>query len=125
MNQEIKAEIKACEEQLKQAMLESDISELDKLLGPDLIFTNHLGQVMTKQDDLEAHKSGMLKIKEITLSDNKIRIVGDIVIVSVQAKIVGVFAGEESENNFRFTRVWCKNTSNGWQIITGHSSIVV
>lgn len=125
MNKIIKDQVEACEERLKQAMLRSDISELDKLLAPDLIFTNHLGRVMTKQDDLEMHKSGMLRIKKITLTDQNIKIVENMAIVTVQAFIIGAFAGEKSEHNFRFTRVWCKSDNNSWQIITGHSSIVV
>lgn len=124
MNQPIKEQIEACEERLKQAMLQSDVFTLDELLAPNLIFTNHLGQLMTKQDDLEAHRSGMLKINEITLSDQKIHIYNDVAIVSVQAHILGGFAGQISESDFRFTRIWNKSSSNVWQIIAGHSSII-
>jgi ketosteroid isomerase-like protein len=124
MNEPIELQIKECEEQLKQAMLQSDISMLDKLLAPDLLFTNHLGQLMTKQSDLETHESGMLKINNITLSDQKVKISGDVVIVSVQAHISGSFAGVESESDFRFTRVWSRISSNIWQVVVGHSSIV-
>ncbi len=47
---------------------------------------NHLAQLMTKQDDLEAHQSGMLKINEITFSDQKINIHNGVAIVSVQTQ---------------------------------------
>lgn len=124
MNQTIEMQVEECEERLKQAMLLSDVSALDKLLAPDLTFTNHLGHLMTKQDDLEAHKSGMLKVNEITLSDQKITICGGVAVVSVRAHILGSFAGEVSENNYRFTRVWSKTSNKVWQIIVGHSSIV-
>jgi len=33
-------------------MLKSDVNTLDELLSSDLVFTNHLGHLMTKQDDL-------------------------------------------------------------------------
>ena len=36
------------EKQLKDAMSTSDVTALDRLLSPDLIFTNHLGQVVSK-----------------------------------------------------------------------------
>jgi len=124
MNQSIELQIEECEERLKQAMLCSDVSALDELLSPDLTFTNHLGQLMTKQDDLEAHESGMLKINEITLSDQKVKNYGDMVAVSVQAHILGSFAGVMSKSNIRFTRVWSKASSEDWQVIVGHSSIV-
>ncbi|MDK1044873.1 MAG: nuclear transport factor 2 family protein [Anaerolineales bacterium] len=39
------AKILKYEERLRKAMLRSDVSALDQLLAPELIFTNHLGQV--------------------------------------------------------------------------------
>ena len=57
--------VKKLEEQLKKAMYTSDVATLDSLLSPDLIFTNHLGQVLSKSQDIELHKSGLLKIKSL------------------------------------------------------------
>jgi len=125
VNQAIEMQIIEHEEKLKHAMLQSDVSTLDKLLASDLIFTNHLGQLMTKQDDLKAHESGMLKIDKISLSDIKVLMNSAISVVSVQAHIVGKFHDKVSENNFRFTRVWRKVSNDTWQIIAGHSSIVI
>ena len=125
MNQSVESEIEECEDRLKQAMLQSNISMLDELLSPELAFTNHLGQIMTKNDDLNAHESGELNIIEIILSDRKIKIYTEIAVVSVQAHIVGSFAGEESESDFRFTRVWNKASNEAWEVVAGHSSIIV
>jgi hypothetical protein len=41
-----KSEIFAVEEKLRLAMLNSDVEALDELLSSELIFTNHLGQVL-------------------------------------------------------------------------------
>ena len=125
MNHPVEIQIIECEEQLKEAMLHSDISVLDNLLANDLIFINHLGHIMTKQDDLEAHKSKIIKISEISLSDQNIKIERDIAIVTVKAHIAGCFNNEKSENDFRFTRVWRKTPSGTWKIVAGHSSIVL
>ena len=65
--------IVALEEQLETAMLNSDVAVLDHLLADDLIFTSHLGQIMSKQDDLEAHKSGFVKINSIDQSEQHIK----------------------------------------------------
>jgi hypothetical protein len=48
------AQIVEVENQLRTAMLGSDVTALDDLLAPDLIFTNHLGQLLGKDDDLAA-----------------------------------------------------------------------
>ena len=117
------AEIQKCEEQLKEAMLQSNISVLDTLLADDLIFINHLGQIMTKHDDIEAHKSKSYIINEITLSEQKIKIFENIAIVTVKTHIIGRYNGKESMNDFRFTRVWKKTSNNKWKITAGHSSM--
>lgn len=54
-NNEFIDQIKRSEAELQQAMLDSNVKALDRLLDDDLTFTNHLGMVLGKQDDLTAH----------------------------------------------------------------------
>ena len=124
MNNSSKIQIEECEEALKKAMLKSDIPALDELLSDDLIFINHFGQLMSKHDDLEAHKSGILKINKITLTDKIIKIYSCVAVVTVKAHIIGSFNGEKSNDYFRFTRIWNKNLNKAWHVIYAHSSIL-
>lgn len=124
MNQTIETEIEACEARLKEAMLNSDTDVLDQLLSPELIFTNHLGQLMAKQDDLNAHRSGLLNIDKIELGDRQIKLLGNVAVVAVRSRIQGHYQGEFSDSEFRFTRIWSKNASNQWQVVVAHSSLV-
>lgn len=124
MNQSLLSQINEYEERLRRAMLTSDVAALDRLLSDDLHFTNHLGQVMSKQDDLEAHRSGLLKINSLTLSSPTTKIIDDVAAISVLAHIAGQYNGELSEGNFRFTRIWHRTTDDNWQVIVAHSSIV-
>lgn len=112
------------EDQLKTAMLNSDVSVLDQLLADDLIFTSHLGQIMSKQDDLDAHKSGFIKIHSIGQSEQRIQLHDDIAIVSVLSCIQGEFGGEQSDAALRFTRVWQKGDNDKWQVIAAHSCLI-
>ena len=123
MNSTKKGEIIEAEEKLRKAMASSDIAALDKLLSTKLIFTNHLGQVISKPDDLEGHSSGDLKIQTLQLSEQVISFASELAIVSVHAKISGSYKGSPANGNFRFTRVW-ENKNRVWQVIAGHSSIV-
>ena len=108
---------------LRDAMINSDLNELDRLLSPNLIFTNHLGQLITKSDDLNNHEKGDLKIENITLSDSKYNISDSFAIVSVVADISGNYNGLPANGSFRFTRVWVKN-NNTLQVIAGHSCLI-
>ena len=125
MSNSIESEIVKIEECLRLAMLQSDVAVLDELLSPDLIFTNHFGHVMTKGDDLSAHKSGLLRIEEISLSKNRIQIIDNVAVVTVQAHLVGSYAGERSENDFRFTRIWAASKNGAWHVVAAHSCVVV
>lgn len=124
MKQSIEEHIKKLEEKLRNAMLSSDISELDKLISPELIFTNHLGQLMTKEDDINSHKLGTLKFEKIELSEQQVKICKNFSIVSVKANISCNFGGTTFEDILRFTRIWEKKSEDSWQLTVGHSSII-
>jgi ketosteroid isomerase-like protein len=110
------------EERLRQAMLRSDVIELDALIAPELLFTNHLGQVVSKDADLDAHRSGRFKFIEITLSDRQIQVNDGFAVVSVLTHILGSYEGTPVEQNIRFTRVWTISNHGSIQIIAGHTS---
>ncbi len=121
MTTNLEANIVDLETRLKTAMLESNISELDKLICDQLIFTDYLGRVLSKEDDLAAHRSGDLKIDKIELSEQVIKFFGDLAVVSVLAKITGRYKGVSSDSIYRFTRVW-KKEADQWKVVTAHSS---
>ena len=112
------------EERLRQAMLRSDVVELDALIAPELLFTNHLGQVVSKQEDLDAHRSGQFKFTELTPSERQIQLDCGFAVVSVLMHIVGSYKGTPVEQDIRFTRVWAVSKSGSIQIIAGHTSAI-
>lgn len=116
--------IAVLENRLIEAMKTSNVQELDILLADDLIFTSHTGLLFTKQDDIDSHASGNIEIFSIAPSEQKIRIEGNVAIVSVLLEISGSFFGNTEVGFFRFTRVW-KDHGSQWQIIAAHSTQVV
>jgi Domain of unknown function (DUF4440) len=124
MNDNLQSQIIELEEQLRQAMLHSNVAELDALIAPELLFTNHLGQIFSKQDDLDAHRSGKFKFTEITPSDRHIQLNPGFTVVSVLMHIIGSYDGTAVEQDIRFTRVWAISTADSIQIIAGHTSAI-
>ena len=124
MSKTIEAEINHFEERLRQAMLKSETAELDRLLSAELLFTNHLGHVISKQEDIDAHTVRRFTFTEIKLSEQKMIIRDDTVIVLVKANISGRYDNVPTNGCFRFTRVWSRLTNHHWQVIAGHSSAV-
>ena len=124
MNPSAEIAIQAAEASLKQAMLTSDVDTLDQLLAPDLIFINYLGQPMTKQDDLNAHRSGSVGIEVVEISDQTIKIVDQIAIVTVATHIIGQFASEPFDATLRFTRVWQAIAPDRWHVIAAQATAI-
>jgi ketosteroid isomerase-like protein len=121
----LEAQIVDAENRLRAAMLSSDVSALNELLAPELVFTNHLGQLLGKEDDLAAYRSGMLKVKELKSSEQQIRLNGEVAIVSVRMLLTGSYDGAPANGDFRFTRVWALSPSKRWHVIAAHAGIVV
>jgi hypothetical protein len=112
------------EERLRQAMLNSDVAELESLIAPELIFTSYLGQLVSKQQDLALHQSGMLKFSALMPSEQYIQCNEGFSVVSVKMHILGSFEEAKIDQHYRFTRVWSVSSTGSLQVIAGHVSIV-
>ena len=124
MSDNLQSQIIELEERLRHAMLYSNVAELDALIAPELLFKSHLGQIFSKQEDLDAHRSGKFKFTEITPSNRKIQLNDEFTVVSVLMHIVGSYDGTPVEQDLRFTRVWAVSTTGSIQIIAGHTSAI-
>jgi ketosteroid isomerase-like protein len=119
------AEIENLEEQLRVAMLASDVEKLDLLLSDTLLFINQVGMRLTKDDDLSAHRSGLLMIEKLdSRGDRIVRPLGDTVIVCLTVDLAGKYAGQPFEGTFAYSRVWHRK-HEGWQVEAGHCSNVM
>ncbi|NET36820.1 MAG: nuclear transport factor 2 family protein [Cyanothece sp. SIO1E1] len=124
MNKHSELQIAELEERLRQAMLTSNVTELDILIAPELLFTSHLGQLISKAEDLAIHRSGTLKLTQITPSDQYIQTHEGFSVVSVQMHLLGVYAGKAIDEHIRYTRVWSLSSAGSLQIVAGHASVV-
>ncbi len=111
------------EERLVRAMRTSDVPVLDELLADDLLFTNHQGMVVTKQEDLEVHRSGLLKLDSLDASDRSVRLLGNVAVVAVRVQLAGRYGNDSFEGTFRYTRVWALLGAR-WRIVAAHASVV-
>jgi ketosteroid isomerase-like protein len=124
MNRTVETQIMGAEDRLRTAMLSSDVSALDELLASELIFTNHLGQLLDKENDLAAYRSGILKVKELKPSEQHIRLAGDVAIVSVRMQLSGTYDGNPANRDFRFTCVWALSPNKAWHVVAAHAGLV-
>ena len=117
-------QIHELERRLRQAMRASAVDELDALLAEDLVFTDHLGGVWGKQEDLAAHRSAAIHIDSLSVSDEHVVMLDGVAVVNMLLELSGTFAGQAASGSFRFTRVWAPTGAGRWQVVAAHSTRV-
>jgi len=117
-------QIQELERRLLDAMRNSDLDELDVLLADELIFTDHFGGLWGKADDLAAHRTGTIKVREVEASQERIQLLAGAAVVNVRLAISGRFSGQEASGELRFTRVWVVGREGRWQVVAAHSTVV-
>ncbi|MEO0557077.1 MAG: nuclear transport factor 2 family protein [Bacteroidota bacterium] len=113
--------ILAREAELLKAMASNDVEALDDLLDDDLVFTGLGGVVLSKQDDLEAHRARRLRLTRVEPSGQRVLRYGATAVVNVLLDMTGTFGGDPFEGAFRYTRVWHDRGGN-WRVVAGHMS---
>ena len=112
------------ERRLRDAMRGSDLDELDALLADGLVFTDHLGALWGKQDDLTAHRVGAIRVRSVEASEERIQVHDGVAVVNVRLTISGIFSGQEASGDFRFTRVWVPGRDGRWQVVAAQATLV-
>jgi ketosteroid isomerase-like protein len=111
------------ESSLRRAQLAGDAAALEPLLDDDLVFTGPDGAIYGKQDDLSAHRAGMIRVTQLEPSEERVQDFGEIVVVSVRMEMRGLFKGTPFGGPFRYTRVWRAHRSS-WRVVAGHVSAI-
>lgn len=118
-------DIVACEAQLRAAQLTADIAALERLIADELLFTGPDGQLATKAQDLEAHRSGIVRFREHVPEELRIRRVGrDVAVAALRARLAVAVAGTLVRGTYRYTRVWARDGNASWRVVGGHVSTV-
>lgn len=116
-------DIRAAEERLRLAMLSGDADALGALIDDRLVFTGPTGAVLTKADDLGAHRSGLLRLTRLEMLESQIHPEPGLAVVTAKAALEGSFGGTPFSGLFAYTRVWTKS-SGGWQVRAGHCAMI-
>lgn len=118
------ADVLAAEDRLRRAMLASNVAELENLLAPELLFVTHMGQVISRGDDLDAHRAGMIQIASLEVRETQVRFAAENAVVLATVDISGTFAGNPASGRFRFLRVWALGSAGELRVIAGQASLL-
>lgn len=114
---EAKDEILALEQLWRQAQLSGDVQAMDKLLSDDYLGTNISGTVLTKAQQLDRMRTRKATITTLELSDIKVKLVGQIAIVTSLGTITSTGGATGTLNgSFRYTRIYQHLPTGAWKI---------
>jgi len=117
----VRAVIEPYEAALRAAMLANDVDALDALLDDDLIFTIPSGQLISKHDDLSAHRARLLRLDTLDVLETRTAAMGELILTTTRATLAGRFDGATFSGTFAYTRLW-RRSGDSWRVAAGHAS---
>ncbi|NOU31402.1 MAG: nuclear transport factor 2 family protein [Polyangiaceae bacterium] len=109
-----RAAIKYAEGRLREAVLAGDVDALDVLSTDAVFFCAPDGEVLRKEDDLEAYRSGALVIARYDVSEMVIELHGTTAaVVVLRLELGGKRNGEPFAAVFRAVRTWVREDAHG------------
>jgi ketosteroid isomerase-like protein len=109
-------QIEALENQFQTAQRTGDTATMDKLLSDDYLGINPSGVVVTKAQLLDHMKSRKVVINTLVTSDQKIKLIGPIAIVTCLAEVDAMNDALPVHGKFRYTRVYQHLPDGSWKV---------
>lgn len=109
------------EHALRAAMLANDVAALTELLDDDLVFTGPDGQVLSKEDDLSAHRETLLRLDRLDIHEMQTHRIGEMILTTTKAALAGHFGSMAFDGVFAYTRLW-RQSDGRWRIAAGHAA---
>ena len=116
--------LRAAERRLQAAQLASDVGVLDQLIDDRLLFTGPDGSLLTKADDLAAHRSGSQALQRLDELDLRAGIIGTTGVTWVLVEVAGTLAGSPFAARLRYTRTWVFTDTVGWKVVAAQAGFV-
>lgn len=107
------------------AFLHRDPAAMAQLWSDDLVVTNPLNQLVTKQAVLGLVAAGVLVITEYNRQIEYVRVYGDMVVVAGREDVLwgGKMPLAGTSQRLRFTALWMRQAGR-WQEVVRHANVV-
>jgi ketosteroid isomerase-like protein len=114
-------QIESLEMAWRQAVVDNNIPVMDHLLADDYVGITANGTIEDKAQAIAQRKAGTVRITMLNLDDLKIRLYGDIAVVTSIADLAGVNGQSDISGKYRYTRVYNRRLGE-WKIVSFEAS---
>jgi ketosteroid isomerase-like protein len=111
----------AAQDRRMAATVAADVATLAALMTDDLSYTHSNGIVETKAEFLEALRTGKHVYRSITPDARRVRVYGDVAVVSGPCRITVVPGGTPTEIGLYFTELYFQQNGH-WLMALWHST---
>lgn len=118
---EVHKEIEALEQQWQQAIVNNNVSKMNRLLADDYIGISSNGTVENKDQALAQRRAGTVRITKLDLNDTHVRVYGDTAVVTSIADLQGTNGATDISGKYRYTRVYARRRGQ-WKIVSFEAS---
>ena len=109
------------EREVGDALTRCDHDALSRLFADDFIGINPMNIEVTKAGLLSQIGSSDYAPESIVNEVLRVRVLGDMAIVTARGVAKGIYKGQRADMEFLFTRIWI-NRSDVWQAVAAHAS---
>ena len=114
--------VAALDTQYQAAVAKNDTAAMDRILADDFILVTGRGKVFTKADLLNEARSGRFIYERQEDSEQKVRVWGDVAVVTALLWAKGREDGKPFEYRLWFSDTYVR-TPSGWRYVFGQASI--
>ncbi len=124
-NRRVEEEIRRVNAEEVQSLLRNDVNALGRIWSDDLIVTNPLNKLVSKQDVLQLIDSGILAFTSYERRIEYIHPYGNLVVVAGSETVIwaGKMPNAGRTSLLRFTGLWLKHHGR-WQEVARHANLV-
>jgi ketosteroid isomerase-like protein len=105
------------------ALVKRDVAFLDQILADDFMTTSSAGIVSTKAQIIASMESGEYVFFSAVLDDIKVRIYGDVAVVTGRNTVKSMRKGKDISGQERWTDTWIKREGR-WHCVATHNSMI-
>ena len=109
------------EEQRRAAQVRGDWQTIQSLNAADMVDIGASGAIRSTAQNSEAMRSGTLKFSTAEASDERVRVYGEVAVVTGIGHRVGSFGGAPFEQRFRFTRIYVRQGTS-WRAVLAQNT---
>jgi ketosteroid isomerase-like protein len=107
-----------------EALVREDASALERIFADEFIYMSTTGDLINKAQQLEAIKSGDLKVEYGKSDEVRVRVYGNTAVMTGRFIAKGEYKGKVFESPERYTAVWVKRRGR-WQLVAEQGTRVV